>query len=184
MRIDTIRYEQDYPNMTPNDCAVRSLAVSASVPMEDVATMLQALGRKPGDGTSTRVCMLGIKALGGQEVPTMRRIPPKQRRRTRRMISDGGYGYTEQEMRPLTIAQFAARYPTGRYVLLLDTHAVAMIDGVLHDWPWLKRRRSKSGLVETVLDAKPRRRVYFAYRLRRRESTGHMKAIKSGERKL
>lgn len=184
MRIDTSRYEQDYPYMTPNDCAVRSLAVSTSVPMEDVAAMLWALGREPGDGTSTEVCMLAIKALGGQEVPTLRRIPPTQRRRTRRMLSDGGFGYTDQEVRPLTVAQFAARYPKGRYVLLLATHAVAMIDGVLHDWPWQKRRRSKSGVEETVLDAKPRRRVYFAYRLHEREATGHMRAIKSGESQL
>ncbi len=184
MRHDTTEYERDYPDMTPNDCAVRSLAVSASVPMEDVAVMLQALGREPGDGTTTAVCMKGIRALGGQEVPTWRRIPPPQRRRVSRKISDGGYGYTEQESRPLTIAQFARQYPTGRYVLLLDTHAVAMVDGVLHDWPWLKRRRSKSGATEVVVDSRSRRRVYFAYRLREWESTRHMSAIKSGERKL
>jgi hypothetical protein len=153
--------------------------------MEDVAAMLQALGREPGDGTSTRVCVLGIKALGGQEVPTMRRV--RQKVVLPKYYGEGFAGRTmwrEEQPQPLTLAQFAKQYPTGSYVLLLATHAVAMIDGVLHDWPWQKRRRSKSGLVETVLDAKPRRRVYFAYRLRERESTGLMRAIKSGERKL
>lgn len=99
-----------------NDCAVRALAVAACVDYGVAHAACSAHGRKPGRGTELHI----IEAAARDLAPTARRVPWEDVRR----------GVDRQH----TIASFAAAHPRGHFVVWSMTHALAVCDGIVHDW--------------------------------------------------
>ena len=96
-----------------NDCVVRSFSLAANRPYDEVHALCKLHGRKDRKGTYQETTERVALALGFRTV-----VERKYRRATK-------YG---------TLAQFLRDNPKGRYFLIRNGHAFAVIDGVVHDW--------------------------------------------------
>ena len=118
MRLATSRYAQRPAKFAyeRHDCAVRALAVAADISYDEAHAALKRNGRKDKRATypaSTR----GVAAE---------------------------YGFVEEpEKRGKTLAQFTRQQPVGRYLVRIRNHALAVVDGVVHDWPDTSGPRSR-----------------------------------------
>lgn len=109
------------------DCVVVSFCEVWRAPYAAAHTHIKRMfGRKNRRGTSTENCRDAIARC------------PKTR------MSGRQYGKADMP----TLAQFCKDHPEGRYWVFVSGHALAVIDGVIHD--------HKHG---------PRRKVKFAYRV-------------------
>lgn len=108
-----------------NDCAVRALAVAACLPYASAHALFAAAGREPRQTVSEAQVHRAIAAA----------VPGAAFRRPMRGA--------------VTLARFVAAFPTGHYVVCTSNHALAVVDGVVHDWR----------------PARPRRRVVCYWRL-------------------
>ncbi len=90
------------------DCAVRSFSVAACVSYEFASKLFEKHGRKHNKGTSFTVSDSVIK----EEFPNH--------------VFVGAEG--------LTLPNFAKRYNKGHYIVHVRKHALAIVDGVIHDW--------------------------------------------------
>ena len=100
-----------------NDCSIRAAAVAGNLPYADVSAMFAKHGRKPNRGTKTRVSVAAHRELFDAE-----RVPIPR----------------------ISLAEFARRFPTGRYVVHVRGHALAVCDGVIHDWRPALRRMARA----------------------------------------
>lgn len=88
------------------DCAVRAVAVAFSLPYSESYARFAAAGREPGKATPRYISRDVITALGGCRL---------------------------DEWKGKTLARFLREAPAGRYVVGVTGHAIAVIDGVVHD---------------------------------------------------
>jgi hypothetical protein len=88
---------------------------------------LKAFGREDRCGTYDMTIDSALNAIGG------------------RLIKTGGRA---QPAKGITLTRFLRENPRGRYFVVRNGHAFAVIDGVVHDW------RNGTG---------PRSRIRFAY---------------------
>jgi hypothetical protein len=105
------------PQGDGNDCTVRALAVVLALPYSECHVLYAANGRKAGRNVPVAVCVSLLPALG------LRRL--------------------DSTVRGMTLARFVAEYPRGRYVVHKAGHALAVVDGVVHDWKAQPRARVK-----------------------------------------
>lgn len=126
-------YADCYPDFMPgsaNSCVVRAAIVATGESPTEVARIINPLREKTRRG------------MGGAYHSKYAPVLVKQ------------FGFTEpiywyQHENPFgrmtkpTIAQWLKRHQKGRWFLVVDGHALAVIDGVVHDWPLLapKMRR-------------------------------------------
>lgn len=100
-----------------NDCAVRAMSLVLNRPYSEVHQDLAARGRRDGRGTRNTIIsdsMLVLTADVGQ----------------RAIESEWLHVRTKAP----TLATFVRERPHGRYLVLVRGHALAVIDGVVHDW--------------------------------------------------
>lgn len=97
-----------------NDCSVRAAAVAGNLPYSDVLAAFAKHGRRPRRGTKLYVSIAAMRDLFNAG-----RVP----------------------IAPITLAEFVRRFPKGRYVVHVRSHALAVVDGVIHDWNPAPRRR-------------------------------------------
>ena len=96
------------------DCSVRAAATASGLPYEQVHAVFTKHGRKPKRGTPTAVSIDAHKEMFKSEPQRGERV---------------------------TVAEFVRRNPIGRYVLHVRGHALAVVDGAVHDWSYGPRRR-------------------------------------------
>jgi len=125
-----------------NDCAVIATSVAVNKPYDAVHAVYAAAGRKHRRGSTITMMDESLANLAAA-ADTAR--PAKARQ--------GG----------VTLAQWIAAHRTGRYVVAVTGHAIAVIDGVIHDWG-----RATSG---------PRKRVLYSW------DVSHLTAAESKARR-
>jgi hypothetical protein len=105
------------------DCSVRAHAVAACIDYSEAHALYARHGRPARCGTSINTTFDCMGAIGAPEVPLAR----------------------------CTVGAFVKAHPAGHYVVHVKGHALAIVDGVVHDWG-----KYTSGA---------RRRVWRAWRL-------------------
>ena len=113
-----------------NDCAVRALAVAAGHSYEEAHRALKLHGRVDRRGTYNQTMeraagMLGLRLV--EELP--------------------GGSHPDFHMparHHMTLAQFVRVYRSGRYVVRVNRHFIAVVDGVVHDWAWKTSARTRA----------------------------------------
>lgn len=99
------------------DCTVRSLACAADIPYVDAHRIAKKSGRKNGRGWWSEKNLAVAKQEG---LLDFAKVP----------CAIPGRNYTRTYP---TVAQIIARHKTGRYIICTRKHAMALIDGVIHD---------------------------------------------------
>ena len=104
-----------------NDCAPRAISIASGCTYEQALWLCAKYGkRKPRRGTKTADVMTAI--MDNDMVVGARRFRWVQRPRDLR------------NRRFKTVGKFAAANPTGRFVLRVSGHAVAVVNGVVMDY--------------------------------------------------
>ena len=103
-----------------NDCVVRALSVAGGLEYSVAHRMMAVAGREPRHSTSVPASIRMLETF----------FPHAQR------VFVGGKA---------TMAQFAAAYPDGRWMVYTRNHAVALVDGVVYDWMPHPRSRVRWG---------------------------------------
>jgi hypothetical protein len=95
-----------------NDCTVRAISKCAGVPYVDGHKLCARLGRKPRKG------MTGVQLAGLVSMPHVY-----------------GYKVTQVCLSPFTctLGRLMLTCTRGRYLIIKTGHAIASMDGVLHD---------------------------------------------------
>lgn len=112
-----------------NDCVVRSFMVALGLTYEDAHDFVKKnLNRKDKEGTYTSIYVknilgtkknnLKIKYFGHAEYKQPIGVP------SNKVIKNGKSNYT--------VKSFCEQYTTGRYVLIVRGHAMALVNGVLY----------------------------------------------------
>jgi hypothetical protein len=108
-----------------NDCAVRATACATGLPYEQVHAAFKAAGRPDRRGTTWAAFKQAARALLGPDVE-MTRIEPEYQ-----LI--GGYRRRWRATGRPTLARFTSEHRTGRYIVIIKGHALALVDGVQLD---------------------------------------------------
>ena len=112
-----------------NDCTVIALAAAAKIPYHAAHAMFKKFcSRRPNNGVAWNFVGRLDKILPINMEPMEFKCRGKQHN--------------------ITLNQFCKRYPKGRFYVLVAGHALAIVDGVIHDHSY-----------------KPRRHVIKAYRI-------------------
>lgn len=105
-----------------NDCTVRALAVWAGIPYTEAHAMLRdGANRPPRKG-----CYPGhvVGSIGRRIEIRVDYVDVRgswSRRQHARAVS-------------MTLGAFVKAYPRGRFYVIVRGHALAVIDGIIHDW--------------------------------------------------
>ena len=99
------------------DCTVRSLACAADIPYVDAHRILKKSGRKNGRGWWSE---RGLAVANQEGLLDFAVVPCA--------IPTRNYLHTYP-----TVAQVIAKHKTGRYIICTRKHAMALIDGCIHD---------------------------------------------------
>jgi len=154
------RAQGGHPNES-NDCTVRALATAAGMRYEDAHVIMQLSGRRALRGHSpmqglevgVQLGMLNFEKISlrakypdadtvGQDAGlfTEEELKDKRARFVPRTASGiGGYWmrghwtYTNQPKKRVTLSMVLKKLPKGRFILATNTHAFAVIDGVVYD---------------------------------------------------
>lgn len=90
------------------DCSIRAFSVAACISYKEALEIFTKFGRKHNQGTPERV----TEQVIDEQFPDAEKLP--------------GYG--------LTLPKFAQRFNSGHYVVHVRGHALAITDGIIHDW--------------------------------------------------
>jgi hypothetical protein len=93
-----------------NDCVVRAISIAYCTEYEKIHAALHKLGRKEGKGISTRLAMQGREFIWHK--------------------SSSAYAQSHVSG---NVGAFIKANPVGHYVVRVRGHALAVIDGVIHD---------------------------------------------------
>jgi hypothetical protein len=107
-----------------NDCSVRAFSVAACVPYQESYRLFAGQGRRPRRGTLDSV----TRAVIATNVPTSRELSQAE-------LTEPN----EWRFKRLTIPQFAKKFNKGHFIVHSRTHALAVINGVIHDWKYRPR---------------------------------------------
>lgn len=97
------------------DCSVRALAVAADISYDEAHAALKEAGRPDGKRTPHATSRELYRKLGFRCC----------------IIRQGGIACHGLRM---TLMQFIAANPRGRFIVHRRGHAFAVLDGVVHDW--------------------------------------------------
>jgi hypothetical protein len=137
------------------DCVVKALQAVTGVPYRDAhAVAASRMGRKDRHGCAinalstvahTRCTIYGYRVFAH----------PPQRVGTSGLVSVDSYGRRVRYVRPRyeTLTQFVRRCPRGRYFLASNSHAFAVIDGVVYDNGAAGARTQVTNVYEFVTDS-------------------------------
>lgn len=116
-------------NNETNDCAVRALAIATQTPYAEVHKNLKAKGRRDRRGTKLAWITEAVKQLA----PGSEEIVPSS-------ISSCGSRF---RISYPNLSDTLRKYREGRYVIVVTGHAIAVIDGIVHDSGQIKGGRSR-----------------------------------------
>lgn len=98
-----------------NNCALNAMAIVLNKPYYEVYKVFKEHGRVTGRGSSVRIITIALnlfkqgspeKAINNFQMPTKIK---------------------------LSLSKFAKQYPTGKYYVIKNNHALALINGVWYD---------------------------------------------------
>jgi ABC-type bacteriocin/lantibiotic exporter with double-glycine peptidase domain len=105
-----MRYNtKSYPHKERSDCGVRALAAACGIPYAKAHKALAKAGRKKAQGTHPYQLVRAATSLGI----------------ACRMVS-------ARPMKP-TLKQFVRTFRTGRHLVISQTHALAVVNGIVVD---------------------------------------------------
>ena len=109
-----------------NDCAVRAFSVASCVSYKEAHKLYKAAGRKDKKATPPHLSSLVIR----QEIPEAKH-------------------YLDYALKRITLKKFVEENPKGHFIVGVTCHALAICDGVVHDWQpgWRRIVRSYWQLV-------------------------------------
>ena len=113
-----------------NDCFVRALAISANITYNEAHGIAEELfNRKPGEGT--QLVESTIRSKTGRNYFNHRNL----------QLEDVNHTYIrrDKKVHALNIRGFYNRYSKGTYLVLVNKHALAIVDGVIQDWEGAKK---------------------------------------------
>ena len=114
-----------------NNCVPRALCIATGVDYDHVAKVCAEAGRVFGRGMFPKSINLALQVLTGDSSTKL--VPAAD---DGRFVSVDTYGGERKHrwvnLAP-TFAQFAALNPTGRFIVLRDSHAVALSNGTYYD---------------------------------------------------
>jgi hypothetical protein len=99
-----------------SDCSIRAAATAGCIDYNTAHAVFEKHGRKPCKPTRFETSMSALKEL----------FPESE--------------FRTFHGRRVTLAQFVRAFPAGHYVLHVRGHALAVCDGVVHDWTPASRR--------------------------------------------
>jgi hypothetical protein len=99
-----------------NDCSVRAFAIAACISYEESYELFAGQGRRARRGTLDDT----TRAVISTNIPTARELSQVELKGL--------------EAPRLTIPKFAEKYNKGHFIVHSRNHALAVIDGVIHDW--------------------------------------------------
>jgi hypothetical protein len=116
------------PDFERNNCVPKALAALTRKPYTEVYGYLEYKGRRQGKGTPRFISEAFLKENGFVRMISTQII---------KKYVNGGV----EVFRQMTLATFAKTYTSGRYMVYVRSHAVAVIDGkILDDWNSAGRR--------------------------------------------
>jgi hypothetical protein len=110
-----------------NDCSVRALSLSTGVSYTKAHDLLKTEGRRDRKGSKLPMIKNSLHSLIVDHV-----IVDFQELVPSAVMTENNRFYGTSPRRP-TLQSIVDKYPTGRYLIIVTGHALAMIDGVIHD---------------------------------------------------
>ena len=101
-----------------NFCTVAALAMTLDWSFGKAHRHMKKHGRKQGRGMYVRVWRPAIQEAAEN---------------VGKRFTEGDY-HLRGDGRAMTLSRFCKEYPTGTYYVQVNRHAVAIVDGVMHDW--------------------------------------------------
>lgn len=126
------------------DCSVRAVAVAAGLPYDTVHRLFAQAGRQSCHTTRVSITEHAMVLADLRPVKVVQDVRGAWQWQQR---GDGSGRCTRTRTGP-TLGRFVADHPAGRYVVRVNGHLLAVVEGVVHDW-----------------HARPRRRVLTAWRV-------------------
>ena len=113
--MEYIKQLADDTRMDRNNCALNAMAIVMNKPYYEVYKTFKTYGRVTGKGSSIRMIMTSYNVLkhGSPEKAINNFQMPTQVK--------------------LSLSKFAKLYPKGKYYVIKNNHALALIDGVWYD---------------------------------------------------
>jgi hypothetical protein len=112
-----------------NDCSVKALAVAADIPYMEAHKLLEAKGRKKGQGAYTYMYHSVLKELGF----ILTRVDSDEMQAKYPYSKTGGYIYKQLTTKHIDL--YPEAWADGHtYLLQMSGHVGAVRDGKLHDW--------------------------------------------------
>ena len=101
------------------DCAVRALSVAASISYEHAHRLLKAAGRMDKGSTPHHTITIAINTS----------------------FPEATLGKSPKRGVPLSQMLLFGYFAKGRYLVVTGRHALAVVDGVVHDWRYRSKLR-------------------------------------------
>src|SRR5712664_3230506 len=120
-----------------NDCAVRALALSTDVTYARAHGLLKSEGRRDRKGTKLPQVKRALANLCNESS-----IANFQEIISSAVITENNRFYGTPVKYP-TLQDTVRKYSTGRYLIIATGHALALIDGVVHDKGQISGPRSR-----------------------------------------
>jgi len=101
-----------------NNCTVVAISQALNVPMEEAYEALENAGRKHGSGAYMNQVKVAVQSLGGK-------------------VLTQGYKILDLEIKlrkTITVRTVGEWLWEGRYIMATQTHAFALVHGMIHDW--------------------------------------------------
>lgn len=123
-----------------NDCTVRAWMTIFNCTYNQAHSFMKSEFKRPDrDGVSGFAIKLTrwIKDSGSFRFQKLRELDEFDIARVKEVKFTDSLGYerTTLKHRRYSLRRFCRTYPKGRYLILVRGHALAIIDGVIHDWP-------------------------------------------------
>ena len=126
-KTDGGKIEEGFTHET-NDCGVRALALATGLSYAKAHGLLKAEGRLDRKGTKTT------------QIERALRVAKIEFAIISTMICDSARGF---RIRRLSLDRITRQYCQGRYIVITNTHGMALIDGTIHDNGNIKGPRSQ-----------------------------------------
>lgn len=101
-----------------NDCTVKAVAIACQVPYEEAHAYLTKLGRRKGRGWYHASHMRGAKFVKGY-IDNLDKL---------------GIEYTSVDFNSRTVSQIERELKDGNYIVQVNGHALALVNGKVEDW--------------------------------------------------
>jgi len=103
-----------------NDCYPKALTIATDLTYQEAHKICKFAGRSDKKGTSMSTIRHTLNILKTQGYKITESTPTQYN--------------TRGKLGKISIKTIGRKFPKGTYIILTRTHALAMIDGTIHDW--------------------------------------------------